>query len=198
MPRMSQEETKEIIKKGTDRLGMTADKEAVAQLSSLSQGLPYLTHLLGLHSARAALGKSSIVIKTEHVDAGIRSALELWQETIKTSYYNAIKSAQPGNIYKEVLLGCALAKVDDLGYFTAASVRTPLRLLSGTSYDIPNFARHLKEFSEPIRGQILDRVGTSRRLRYRFVNPIMKPYVVIRGFEENMIDRQLMRKIEIA
>jgi len=73
-----------------------------------------------------------------------------------------------------------------------------LRLLSGKSYDIPNFARHLKEFSEPIRGQILERVGAARRLRYRFVNPIMKPYVVIRGFAENLLDRQLMRKIEIA
>jgi hypothetical protein len=198
MPRMSPGEITEIIQKGTSRLGMRADKEALAQLASLSQGLPYITHLLALHSTRIALRNSSLTITADHVHSGIRTALDQWQETIKTSYYEATKSAQPGNIYKQVLLGCALAEIDDLGYFTAASVRTPLRLLSGKSYDIPNFARHLKEFSEPIRGQILERVGAARRLRYRFVNPIMKPYVVIRGFAENLLDRQLMRKIENA
>jgi Cdc6-like AAA superfamily ATPase len=117
MPRMSSVEVKEIIEKGTTRLGMRAEKEALAQLASLSQGLPYITHLLALHSTRAALSNSSLTITTEHVSTGIRKALEQWQETIKTSYYEATKSAQPGNIYKQVLLGCALAEIDDLGYF---------------------------------------------------------------------------------
>lgn len=198
MPRMSPEEIKEIIQKGMGRLGTHADREALAQLSSLSQGLPYITHLLALHSTRAAFRNSSVTIIADHVHEGIRTALDQWQETIKRSYYEATKSAQPGNIYKKVLLGCALAEIDDLGYFTAASVRTPLRLLSGKSYDIPNFARHLKEFSEPIRGQILERVGAARRLRYRFVNPIMKPYVVIRGFADDLLDRELMLRIEIG
>jgi hypothetical protein len=91
-----------------------------------------------LHSTRAAFKKASLTVTADHVNTGILTALDQWQETIKTSYYEATKSAQPGNIYKQVLLGCALAEIDDLGYFTAASVRTPLRLVSGKSYDIPN------------------------------------------------------------
>jgi Holliday junction resolvasome RuvABC ATP-dependent DNA helicase subunit len=138
MPRMSPNEIKQIIQKGMDRLGTIADKGALAQLASLSQGLPYITHLLALHSTRAAFKKASLTVTADHVNTGILTALDQWQETIKTSYYEATKSAQPGNIYKQVLLGCALAEIDDLGYFTAASVRTPLRLVSGKSYDIPN------------------------------------------------------------
>jgi Cdc6-like AAA superfamily ATPase len=196
MPRMSTGEIRQIINNGLSRLGMTIDKDSIEQCSSLSQGLPYITHLLGLHAARAAIGKESLTISTEHVDLGIKNALEQWQQSIKTSYYNATRSAQPGNLYKEVLLACALAEIDDLGYFTAASVRTPLRILTGKSYDIPNFAQHLKQFSEAVRGQILERVGAARQLRYRFVNPVMKPYIVMRGFAESLLDRQIMREID--
>lgn len=198
MPRMSNGEIKQILNNGLSRLGMTIDRASIEQCASLSQGLPYITHLLGLHAARAAIGKDSLTISTEHVDLGIKNALEQWQQSIKTSYYNATRSAQPGNLYKEVLLACALAEIDDLGYFTAASVRTPLRVLTGKSYDIPNFAQHLKQFSETVRGQILERVGAARQLRYRFVNPVMKPYIVMRGFAESLLDREIMREIDRA
>jgi GTPase SAR1 family protein len=198
MPRMSTAEIKQIVNNGLSRLGMTIDKDSIEQCASLSQGLPYITHLLGLHAARAAIGKKSLTISMEHVELGIKNALEQWQQSIKTSYYNATRSAQPGNLYKEVLLACALAEIDDLGYFTAASVRTPLRVLTGKSYDIPNFAQHLKQFSETVRGQILERVGAARQLRYRFVNPVMKPYIVMRGFAESLLDRQIMREIDRA
>ena len=198
MPRMSSGEIKQIINNGLARLGMRINNESIEQCASLSQGLPYITHLLGLHATRAAISKGTLAISTAHVDLGIKSALDQWQQSIKTSYYNATRSAQPGNLYQEVLLACALAAIDDLGYFTAASVRTPLRILTGKSYDIPNFAQHLKQFSETVRGQILERVGAARRLRYRFVSPIMKPYIVMRGFAEGLLDRQIMTKIDRA
>jgi energy-coupling factor transporter ATP-binding protein EcfA2 len=195
MPRMSQDEIVQIVKNGLARLEMTIDDSALEELASLSQGLPYITHLLGLHSVRAALADRTWNVETSHVEVGIKKSLEQWQQSIKVSYYEATRSPQPGNIYKEVLLGCALAEVDDLGYFTAAAVRTPLRVITGRQYDIPNFARHLKEFSQPGRGGMLERVGETRRLRYRFVSPIMRPYVVMRGFSEGLLTRQAMKKI---
>ena len=199
MPRMSPSEIKEIINKGLGRLGMTIDADALSQMSSLSQGLPYITHMLGLHCTRETLSGRSVNVTIDKVDKGIQNALDQWQQSIISAYYNATKSAQPGNIYKEVLLACALAEIDDLGYFAAASVRTPLRTITGkTYYDVPNFARHLKEFSVPLRGEVLERVGTTRRLRYRFVGPLMRPYIVMRGFAEGLIDRKTMREIENA
>src|SRR5271166_2334432 len=86
---------------------------------------------------------------------------------VKSAYYEATTSPQPGHIYNKVLLACALAEVDDLRYFTAAAVRKPLRIIANRSYEIPNFARHLKDLSNPGRGQILQRVGEKRRLRHR-------------------------------
>ncbi len=187
MPRMSHEEIGQIFDKGAARLGMSLEEGARSHLVNLSQGLPYIAHLLALHAARAALTQESLLISREDVDTGIRASLDQWQQSIKTGYYHATKSQQPGNIFREVLLACAVAEVDELGYFTAAAVRSPLRNITQRDYDIPNFSRHLKEFSEASRGAVLQRVGEKRRLRYRFSSPLMRPYVVIRGYDEKLI-----------
>jgi Cdc6-like AAA superfamily ATPase len=195
MPRMSEDEIREIIENGLGRLNMTISEQASDEITSLSQGIPYITHLLALHSARAALREDKTQIDFSHVEAGISKALDQWQQSIKSAYYNATKSQQPGNIFKEVLLACALSEIDDLGYFTAAAVRIPLRIITGRQYDIPNFARHLKELSEPGRGDMLQRVGQTRRLRYRFRSPIIRPYIVMRGFAENLLTRDQMHSM---
>jgi hypothetical protein len=176
-------------------LNMNIDEEALDEIASLSQGLPYITHLLSLHSVRVALGNQSIIINPTSVEAGIRISLDQWQQSIKSAYYDATRSQQPGHLYKEVILGCALADVDDLGYFSAAGVRTPLRIITNKPYDIPNFARHLKELSEPGRGDMLERTGGKRRLRYRFRSPLMRPYIVMRGFDENLLTKEQMYTI---
>lgn len=189
MPRMSIAEVRGIVTAGLSRLEMSMESAECDHIAALSQGLPYITHLLCSLSARVALARGSMCIENGDTEAGIAKALEQWQQSIRVSYYNATKSPQPGNIYKEVLLACALADVDDLGNFTAAAVREPLRAMTGRDYDIPNFARHLKDFSEPGRGDLLSMTGESRHRRYRFVSPLIRPYIVMRGVKEGLIDR---------
>lgn len=195
MPRMSQSETSQIISNGLKRLGMTITDEAREEITDLAQGLPYIAHLLALQTTKAALQRQHTNIDVPDVDSGIKAALDQWQQSIKSSYYHASKSQQPKHIYREVLLACALAPTDDLGYFAAADVRGPLRRITGRNYDIPSFARHLKELSEPGRGDMLYRTGQTRRLRYRFNSPIMRPYIVMRGFSEQLINKEDMRAL---
>jgi hypothetical protein len=95
-----------------------------------------------------------------------------------------------------VLAACALAVPDATGYFTAASVRHPLRVITGKSYDIPNFARHLNEFTKGERGAILQRTGETRRIRYRFDSPLIKPYIIMRSVADGMLTRTMMEEIE--
>jgi hypothetical protein len=174
---------------------MGIDEPTLEEISSLSQGLPYITHLLSLHGARSAIGTKSLSITSSDIENGIRVSLEQWQESIKTAYYDATKSQQPGHLYREVILACSLADVDDLGYFSAAGVRTPLQIITNKPYDIPNFARHLKELSEVGRGDLLERVGGKRRLRYRYRSPLMRPYIVMRGFAEGLLTKDQMYRI---
>jgi len=198
MPRMSSGEIRQIVINGLKRLSMGIDETSLEGISALSQGLPYITHLLSLHSARAALSEKKTSLTSSCVDIGITQSLEQWQQSIKTAYYDATKSQKPQHLYKEVLLGCTLAEVDDLGYFSAAGVRTPLRIITNKNYDIPNFARHLKEFGGQDRGDMLERVGKTRRLRYRFRSPLTRPYIVMRGFAENLLTREQMYAISGA
>lgn len=196
MPRMSSSEIRQIIANGLTRLGMAMADKALWEIVSLSQGLPYITHLIALHSVRHALADDRRRVEYLDVDAGIRKSLDQWQQSTRNAYYEAVRSQQPGHIFREVLLSCALAHVDDMGFFTASSVRSPLRVIANRDYDIPNFARHLKELSEKSRGGMLERVGEKRKIRYRFVSPIMRPYIVMRGFADQLLTRGQLEKIQ--
>lgn len=196
MPRMSAAETREIVEKGAERLNMRVEPEAFEEIINLSQGLPYVTHMLSLYSVRAALEEQDLSLGKNHVMEGIKKAIEQWQESIKTAYYEATSSHQPGHLYREVLLSCALANVDDKNFFTAAAVRDPLKHVAGKNLDIPNFARHLKEFSEDRRGNILSRQGERRRIKYRFVSPLMRPYVIMRSVADGILTDEMRDKIQ--
>jgi hypothetical protein len=62
---------------------------------------------------------------------------------------------------------------------------------AGETYDIPRFSRHLVQFCNE-RGPILERRGGERRWGYRFVNPMMRPYMVMRavdaGISEDVLE----------
>jgi Cdc6-like AAA superfamily ATPase len=188
MPRMSSDEIRQIVEKGFGRLGCKIRPDALKAVVRLSQGLPHIAHLLSLHAGRNAFRSSSEIISHEHVSAGTLDALDEWQQSIRAAYTQATRSNQPGTIYKEVLLACALSDKDEGSFFTAASVRAPLRRITGKDHDIPNYAQHLKKFSEAGRGKVLYRVGETRRIRYRFDSPMMHAYVVVRGVADELID----------
>ena len=59
MPRMSNDEIGQILATGVARLGMTMDEAARSHVVSLSQGLPYIAHLLALHSVSSAITDGS-------------------------------------------------------------------------------------------------------------------------------------------
>jgi len=90
-------------------------------------------------------------------------------------------SPKKDNLFSDVLLSCAMAEPDELGYFAAADVREPMRTVTGKDYQIPSFSQHLKEFTEEKRGPILQKIGTPRRYRFRFINPLMQPYIIMKG-----------------
>jgi hypothetical protein len=181
-----------FIDKGLARLTMGIDSTARDEIVLFSQGVPYIAHLLCIYTCRAALAAGRKTVYSPHVEQGMNRSLDQWQQSIKALYNEAIQSARPGGIYKEVLLACALAEVDDLRYFPTAAVKKPLSQITNRNYEILNYARHLKELSELGRGRVLQRVGESFRLRYRISNPILRPYIIMRGVKDKVIDKTLI------
>jgi hypothetical protein len=181
MPRMSAPEIHKILVGGCARLGIQMDAAAISRVGAISGGLPHYAHLLGMHCAREAIKDQSLHITAAHVSNAVRRAAEDAQQSVQTAYHKAIRSSQRGNLFADVLLACAMAECDELGYFKAQDVRGPMCDITGKAYDIPNFARHLSEFSGEQRGRVLTVVGEARRRSYHFRDPLMQPYVLMQG-----------------
>lgn len=192
MPRMSPEEVKQIIQTGVKKLAMKASAPAVRQVANLSQGLPHYAHLLGLYSVRSAIDSRILEIGTDTIRKAIEKSIKGANQSIRTSYDLAVRSARKDNLFSDVLLSCALANTSDLGYFAAQDVRGPMRKITGKSYEIPSFAQHLNEFCDEKRGPILQKTGTRRIYRYRFINPLMQPFVIMQGIQTERIASSIL------
>jgi hypothetical protein len=108
------------------------------------------------------------------------------QESIVTDYNRAIYSAKE-NIYKEVLLACAMARTDERGMFAAADIRDALIDILGRRVEIASFTRHLAAFCDPDRGPILRKSGKKNRFQYQFVDAPLQPYIFMVGRRDGLI-----------
>ena len=64
--------------------------------------------------------------------------------------------------------------------------KSPLSKVTGEAMKISQFGPHLKELATS-RG-LLYRDGDKRKYRYRFRNPLVQPYVLMRGVNEGRIE----------
>jgi Cdc6-like AAA superfamily ATPase len=190
MPRMSRQELEQIVNNGLARLELTIEPAALQRLTLLSQGLPHYTHLLALYAAREAIDYASEVVTLDHVVAAIKTALTQAQQSIRSAHHTATMSPRKENLHSRVLLACALAKTDDLGYFAPSDVRDPLSHIMRKRYEIPSFARHLNLFCDDARGPVLQKIGIPRRYRYRFLNPLLQPFVIMQGMVDGLVTEQ--------
>ena len=188
MPRMSVEELYEVIDNGIVALDMEIDPAARQRIAARSEGLPHFTHLLALHACQRAIIDDRRKVTANDVREATNLAVAKAQQSILSAYHKATTSQQPDTLYAKVLLACTLAPTDMLGYFAARDLRDSLSKIAGKRYDIPAFSRHLNELSSSVRGPILQQTGTNRRFRFRFVNPMMQPFIIFHGLSSGLID----------
>ncbi len=194
MPRMSPAEIASILVNGLKQLEMTIEDDARKRIGLLAQGLPHYAHLMGLHATRAAIDARSTVVKADNVSTAIRTAIADAQQSIRSAYVAAIVSARKDNLFGDVLLACALAKTNELGYFAAQDVRERLCEIRNRDYKIATFAQHLSDFSGPKRDFILTKKGPMRRIRYRFTDPLMQPFVLMQGSASGKVAPQQLER----
>lgn len=189
MPRMSTDERKEILEKIIPRLGMKLNPDALWKIVHLSRGLPSYVHALGQSAALAAIARRSLEISEADVDAAIKRVLKKSEESVQENYSKAVDSNRNDSMYKEVLLACALADTNDRGTFSPTSVCGPLTtiLKRDKLVQIAAFQQHLQKFISSERGEVLVRKGLERSYRYRFKDPMMQPYVIMKGIEQGLV-----------
>jgi hypothetical protein len=194
MPRMTIAELSEILQKGCERAGLSASPEAIRDVAVLSERLPHYTHLLGLHAGQRAVQDDRVEVTPDDVHAAIPKAVD--RHTILSDYQRATRSARKDALFAQVLLACALAPRNQLGFFTSGATRDPLEVIAGRRIEIPAFSNHLSQFLEPERGAVLEREGSSRRYFYRFADPILQPYVVLNGLAGGLITEEQLRRFQ--
>jgi Cdc6-like AAA superfamily ATPase len=194
MPRMSQNELGEAIAKGLERLGMTITPSAKSRITGLSEGLPAVTHLLSQHAAIAAAQDDRSQIGDRDVNAATRMAVKKAQQSILDDYELAVRSPRKDNLFAQVLLSCALAEKGFLGWFSPSSVRGPMRKILGRDFKVGAFVRHLNDFVSAAHGELLQKDGRPRKYVYRFRNPMMQPYIILRGIADGRMTEELLRE----
>jgi type II secretory pathway predicted ATPase ExeA len=194
MPRMKIDELGAIVTKGCKQADIAAKQDAIGDIAALSEGLPHYTHLLALHAALRTVQEDRGEITGSDVQQAIPKAVD--RHTILSDYQRATRSARKDALFSEVLLACALAPKNQLGFFTSGSIRDPLEVIAGRRIEIPAFSNHLSQFLEPERGAVLQREGSSRRYFYRFADPIFQPYVILTGLSSGLITDDQLRKLQ--
>jgi Cdc6-like AAA superfamily ATPase len=186
MPRMSRDELAEIATRGVESARMAIAKPSVARITALSQGLPHYTHLLTQLAAQNALAERRSAIAARDVDTAVARAIDRAQQSVTEAYYRA--TAGNGNARRRVLLACALADEDEFGFFSPDDLDEPLGRVGGEGAsledDLPALAR---------TEAVLQRRREGGADRYRFVNPLLQPYVLMRGLSEGLVKAKDVR-----
>lgn len=194
MPRLPLSERREIIDKGLAAAGMTITAEAADRITSLSQGLPHYVHRLAQQAGLAAVTAGELEVTPDDVDFAIQAIVTDTQESVSKDYHAATYSTRPENLYDDVLLACAIAPADDRGFFRAAAVEGPLTAITGKPYKVPAFARHLEAFRSDERRRVLIREGSAKYYRLRFRDPLLQPYVIMRGLRSGKVTDADLRR----
>lgn len=185
--RMSNSELQEIIQKRASRTPMEFTGDATWTIITLSRGLPFFTQTLSKHAALNAIENRRIMVTNEDVDAAMSRFISDTETSFKDSYRAATQSNQD-NFFRQSLLACALANTDEEGFFTANDVVDPYSAIMKDKKRIAHFEKHLRRFSSEEGGNILIKRGGDRKQRFRFFDPMMQPYLIIRGIQNGMID----------
>ncbi|MHC2552304.1 AAA family ATPase [Bradyrhizobium elkanii] len=194
MPRMSDGEIIDIINRRLKRAGIRIKSDAIWDCVFICKGLPHYAHLLGLHAMQAVCDRRSLTIERSDINEASKRALLDANQSIKSGFERAVYSERPDNIFKQVLISCALTQKDAFGQFSAKSVASILSEITGERYDVPAFSYHLNEFCAEARGPILKKIGQTRRFTFRFIEALMESYAIMEGMNRKIISQKMVEQ----
>ncbi len=178
LPRMPKPELRGILTDRYARIGLRCSDEMTERVVDLSCGFPGYLHLAGREAALSALRARRAEITEEDYLQALGESVRRTQESIVAAYNKATYSAYD-NIYKQVLLACAMASSDERGMFSAADIRDALTEILGRRIEIANFTRHLAAFCDAERGPVLRKDGKEKPIKYQFVDAALQRYVFL-------------------
>jgi len=180
LPLMNRAELAEILAVGERRSGMIFLPEVREGIIDLSAGLPYHVQLLGLFAARSAQARRSRGVEPQDLTYAVERAIEETDARIPEAYAQAIAAPPEGENrirYRDILDAAACCASDQFGSFSARNVAEA----AGKGPDsAPSFEYRLQKLTERANGAVLVRSFGPESPRFRFVNQMMRHFVLLK------------------
>ena len=187
IPRMNRDDLESVVTKGLNQHKMKITDGALHEISRIARGLPPYAHLFGLHAGRSAVRRKSMKVEPIDMQMAMETALEDVQASTKSDYVKATTSARGDALFREVLLATSMLEPDEMGFFYPKDVRPCFSRIRRKDCKIATFIKHLNAFCDLKRGAVLHKEERTGSPRFRFTNPLLQPYVLMRGLAEKTI-----------
>ena len=187
IPRMNHQELRDVIDSGLFKLKLSMDKRVKEDIIVFSQGFPHYTHLLAKFSVLNAIKKRYSTIVRSNFDNAINKAIENAYQSTRVSYQKAVFSNKEISPYKAVVQSCALATEDEHGTFRASDLLHPMKAITKKPVTLKSFTYHLSKLHTESKGALLHKVSHNNQTRYRFKNPILKAYIMLKLYESGFL-----------
>jgi len=178
LDRMDEPELRDILHRGSERIGAEFEPDVVTKIVRLADGFPHFVHLLGLYSSIYAgeqlLGKRGGTphVREREYELGLKSAISKSEHSLSEAYESAVvTTGKKSDIYELTLRAMALSEDRDVQVRDLAGHAS---YLAGRELRPENFSNALGELVKPERSNVLSKVRTGY---YKFTNPLMRPYI---------------------
>ncbi len=178
LPRLAADEAQELAEDVHAEAGVDATPEALHTIAERGAGLPGAVRRLAVASADAAHAAGASRVDVAHVEQACATVLAGADEDVKLAYEHATIRARRG-IFPEILWACAHTPREVDGSFATLAVRQTLQRM--LKREIRGLTNQISVLAEGTRGQVLIRVSGAPNPRYRFADPRLEPYVLLRG-----------------
>jgi GTPase SAR1 family protein len=186
MPRMSENESSDIIENGLRRLGITINSDVKQQIVEFSSGFPHYIHLLCKYGAQNVIYEERNTFEIEDLKKAIDKGIENTSEQLKSAYRNAITGLSTTDKWKHVLFAAAMVDLDEFNSFSLNNVAEEYFKLTLSTIKNTSLKYNLDQLCETNRGPVLEKVDTGVNSRYRFINPMIRAFIKLKISSENI------------
>jgi hypothetical protein len=182
--RMPRDELTQILDRGGQKLGLQFDPLCAHRIVFASDGFPYYTHLHALHACRVVIEGKRRHITLEDFESSLDEILNDCDLALKKAYSAAVETTGEVRVRKSILEAVATITHTDV---TFKEIRESFLKLH-PEYKQPAKLNFLSTAIKPLKEtyRVLEDSGRpkSKKNLYRFTNPLMRGYVLLRRDRE--------------
>ena len=184
VPHMPADELREILRKGRIILDLEFDSNAEDMIVYASDGFPFFTHLLGLHSSRRAREKRARVITQETVRQAVADAVGDVKATLRNQVTRALERGGDVRPRTKILEVMADIPYEEAGEWTSAQIIAAYQEKFGRVRSQSFLHVALAQLADEEGGKVLLRTGKPKSYIYRFRSPFTRPYLRMRALRD--------------